>query len=148
MTEGPSEKPRRTRIAAYAILVRDGSILLVRCTPDISPQREWTLPGGGINFGEDPSHAAVREVKEETGFDIALRGLLAVDSWVDQLPEMDHHSLRIIYAGEITGGNLTFEIGGSTDACEWVRFDRADELPLVELAKFGVRLARQRAGSA
>jgi len=49
------------------ILERDGRIFLVRhwYAPGV-----WTLPGGGINRGETINEAAIREVKEETGYTV------------------------------------------------------------------------------
>ncbi|HEX3358463.1 MAG TPA: NUDIX domain-containing protein [Tepidisphaeraceae bacterium] len=133
---------RHTRISAYAILLKDHSILLCRCTPETDVPGQWTLPGGGIDFGEDPAHAAVREVKEETGFDIALGPLLGIHSRVQHVKDTDHHAIRIIYSAKIIGGVLTPEIGGSTDLCQWILIEQTDTYPLVELAKVGVQLAR------
>ena len=44
--------PRRQRVAAYAVVVRDGRILLSRLSPRISPREQWTLPGGGLDHGD------------------------------------------------------------------------------------------------
>lgn len=45
---------KRLRVAAYAVCVRDGQLLLARSpAPDGTP--EWVLPGGGMEHGEDPS---------------------------------------------------------------------------------------------
>lgn len=49
------------------ILVKDRSVILV--THWYAPWT-WTLPGGGVNKNETPEAAAIREVKEETGFDV------------------------------------------------------------------------------
>ena len=49
------------------ILVKDRSVVLV--THWYAPWT-WTLPGGGVNKNETPEAAAIREVKEETGFDV------------------------------------------------------------------------------
>ena len=45
-----SQLPRRQRIAAYAVIVRDGDILLARIAPSISEAEQWTLPGGGYRL--------------------------------------------------------------------------------------------------
>src|SRR4051812_43051790 len=143
MSQQSLEKPRRTRISAYGVIVRDGRILLVKCSADSDAVGQWTLPGGGIDFGEDPAHAAVREVREETGLDVALDALLTIDSRFIQTDTADHHAIRILYSAHVTGGTLAVEIGGSTDAGEWIALDQADELPLLELAKIGISLGRR-----
>ena len=46
----------------------------------------WTLPGGGIDFGEDPEDAVVREFIEETGLTVKVRKLAGIDSLCDSMP--------------------------------------------------------------
>src|SRR4051794_16171766 len=101
---------QRTRISAYAILIDAGKILLCRCSPGSDPARFWTLPGGGIDFGEDPAAAAVREVREETGFHIALGNVVLINSKAHHANGVDHHAIRILYDAKIVGGQLTSEI--------------------------------------
>jgi ADP-ribose pyrophosphatase YjhB (NUDIX family) len=111
-----TEIERRQRVGAYAVCVRDGALLMVRFTG----VDRWALPGGGLEHGEDPRDAAVREVAEETGLVVTLGRLLEVGSrvWDDR----DHrlHMISILYAGEITGGTLRDEVGGSSDRAAWV----------------------------
>jgi 8-oxo-dGTP diphosphatase len=54
-------------IVSLGLVIHEGKVLLTqrRGVPD-----KWELPGGKVEFGEDPSHTAIREVKEETGYDV------------------------------------------------------------------------------
>ncbi len=141
--------PRRvTRIAAYALCADRDAILLTRIAPGHTSDSDgkWTLPGGGINFGEDPRDGVLRELREETGLRGEVIDLTAVDSWTGVFADpadgilTDWHGIRILYRVRVTSGDLTNEIDGSTDLCRWV--PRADlaSLPLVDLARTGARL--------
>src|SRR4051794_34109409 len=69
-----------TRVGAYAVVVRDGHVLLALWNEPAVPT--WTLPGGGVELDESTEEGAVREVREETGYDVALGALLGVDTVV------------------------------------------------------------------
>ncbi|MGW1872222.1 NUDIX hydrolase [Streptomyces sp. NPDC001975] len=140
----------KLRVAAYAVCVRDGQILLAR-SPDDDGTPEWVLPGGGMEHGEDPYDTVRRELMEETGYRIEVTGLLGIDSYRHhfaaegplRLPT-DHHSVRIIYTGEIVGGELRNEIGGSTDMAAWQDLDVVPALRHVPLIDVALRLWRER----
>lgn len=127
------------RVAAYAVVVdEEGRWLLAHLTDPFPDQ--WTLPGGGVDPGEHPEDAAVRETFEETGLHIELDGLLGVDSLVvlgaEHRPGApDRHSVRIVYRGHVVGGELRHEVGGSTDRAAWHPADRLGSLPVVGLVR-------------
>ena len=63
-----------TRPRACGALIHNNSILMVR---HVEPSRSyWTLPGGGVEAGESPAEAAVREVWEETSLRVQSVRLL------------------------------------------------------------------------
>jgi len=127
------------RVAAYAVVLdNDGRLLLTHLSAPGDDR--WTLPGGGIDPGEDPRDAAVREVLEETGLRVELDGLLGVDSIVipasDRPPGYpDVQGIRIVYSAHVTGGELRDEVDGSTDAAAWLDAIALEEIGLVELVE-------------
>ena len=137
-----------TRIGAYALCVDGGRILLSRIAPGYwSGVGEWTLPGGGLDFGEDPRDGALRELTEETGLTGEILEIADVLSWADRWrhprdgADEAFHGLQIIYRVRIVGGELRNEVDGSTDLAAWFSADEARGLPLVDLAQTGVRMA-------
>lgn len=136
-------KDGKTRVSAYGLLRRDNQMLLCRLSQKVGINPgSWTLPGGGIDFGEDPEDAVVREFQEETGLTVKVVELVSVDSLSDNLPGWaPMHSIRIIYTVEYVSGELQFEHDGSTDLCAWHTFEETKELTLVSLAKHGIELA-------
>jgi ADP-ribose pyrophosphatase YjhB (NUDIX family) len=137
-----------TRVAAYALCVEDSRILLCRIAPgwwgDVG---NWTLPGGGLTFGESPEAGAIRELEEETGLTGTIRELVDLHDWSgrwthpkDGVDEA-FHAIRLVYRVEVTGGELRDEVNGSTDRAAWFTGEEASALPLVDLGAVGVRLA-------
>lgn len=132
-----------TRVAAYGLVVREQQILLCRISPRVAEWAGfWTLPGGGIDFGEDPAEGMVREVREETGLHVQPVRVAGIDSLVVANGSAAAHSLRIIYFVETIGGVLSNELDGSTDLCAWHRLDAARSLPIVGLVTKGLDLLR------
>ena len=133
------------RVAAYAVVCDDGGrILLCHIHPAIRHRRQWTLPGGGLEFGEPPAAAALRELEEETGFIGEVDRLVNVDDRLFTNGDGDErmHAIRIVYAVRVVGGSLRDEPDGSTDTCRWVAPDEVGRLRLGELARRAIdRLA-------
>jgi 8-oxo-dGTP diphosphatase len=131
---------QRARIAAYGWCEADAAVLLVRIAPGYPDAGRWTLPGGGVDFGEDPVDGARREVEEETGIRVGIAGLVGIRSAVlepDVTPSGHRiHSLQIVYRVEPLDGELRDELGNSTDHAEWIAFDRLDGLDLAPLTSF------------
>jgi len=87
--------------AVGVVCLRGGAVLLVRRGRP-PRQGEWSLPGGRIEPGERAVDAALRELREETGVEAEITGLIDV---VDGLfPEAGRHYVLIDYAARWLSG--------------------------------------------
>ncbi|SEC39241.1 ADP-ribose pyrophosphatase YjhB, NUDIX family [Nocardioides exalbidus] len=130
-----SSLPRRQRVAAYAVMLREREgrveILLSRLAPKVSRTELWTLPGGGVDHGEDPRAALVREIHEETGLDATVGETARVYS--AHLPRatrdgrlVDAHAIRIVYDAWVptdAPAPRVVEVDGSTVEAGWHALD-------------------------
>lgn len=122
---------RVQRVAAYGLARRGETVLLVRVA-DTSGGELWMLPGGGIDHGETPEAAVVRELAEETGFDVVVDRLLDVGSDHRTLRDgTDYHGVFALYDVSIIGGKARDEVAGSTDKVEWVHLSHVPELSML-----------------
>jgi 8-oxo-dGTP diphosphatase len=131
----------RVRVAAYAVVRDDDErVLLCHIHPSVGVGDVWTLPGGGLEFGESPARAALRELKEETGLIGEIERLIEVDDRLftsaDGPDRM--HAIRIVYAVRVVDGTIRDELDGSTDMCRWVAPEEARQMRLGELARRAV----------
>lgn len=127
--------PRRQRVAAYAVILRERAgaveILLSRLAPRVSRTEMWTLPGGGVDHGEDPRAALLREIREETGLDATVGETARVYS--AHMPRaardgllVDAHAIRIVYDAWVpmdAPAPRVVEVDGSTVESAWHRVE-------------------------
>jgi len=147
LTEPADYPDQLQRLGAYAVCVLDDRLLLTRLALSAT-QRRWTLPGGGLDHGEDPADGALRELEEETGLRGRIMRLLGIHSWrgpwrPEPGVEVDFHVVRIVYEVEVVGGTLHHEVDGSTDRAEWFPLDRLPDLDRVDLVDIGLQLLAQ-----
>lgn len=122
------------RLAAYA-RVRPGpgaEVVLVQASRRSDLAGRWFLPGGGVDHGEHPDAAVVREVAEETGLDVRVDRLAEVLTDVLDLPHRDVqvHTVRCVYDVQVVGGRLRPEPDGSSEQLAVVTAQQAARLPL------------------
>ncbi len=150
-TTDPSAAPW-VRVGAYAIVTdRSRRILLCRIAEGYPAEGLWTLPGGGVDHGEHPDVAVLRELWEETGLE-GTRGPVAA-IWSGLIPRPASrpgplHWIAILYRVTAMGTELRVEIGGSTAACAWFALEEVAGLPHVDLVDGALDVVRREASGA
>lgn len=145
----PNPEPH-TRMGAYALCVDAGRVLLTQIWEGDVDAGKWSLPGGGIDFGEGVVAGLHRELQEETGLVGEVHGVLDVvdhvyPPWRGWGPL---HAIAVVYAVAARGEPHVVEVDGSTVAVRWVPLAEAATLPLTALAVHGLALLRDRAPEA
>jgi 8-oxo-dGTP diphosphatase len=125
------------RTAAYGVVTSDRGMLLTELSGRTSAPGRWTLPGGGLDPGEEPVAALHREVWEESGQRIDRVQLLEAHTshWIGRAPSgrlEDFHAVRIVYAAWCPAPTdpVVHDVGGSTESVRWVPCHEVDRYPL------------------
>ena len=89
--------------AGIHVLIKKGDLYLVlrRRQDDLDDPNCWDLPGGGIDYGEQPFSALEREVAEETGLKIKVTSLLT--TW-GLSPRPERWSIELLAQAEYVSG--------------------------------------------
>lgn len=119
------------RPSAYGIVIKDGKLLTAR------QFGRYNLPGGGIDLGELPEVAVIREIKEETGIGATNPRLASMASQFFKLPYPDKgrefcQTMLLYYVCDFAGGDFSMD---GFDEYEKIYADMPEWYPLSKLDK-------------
>ncbi len=114
------------RPGVYAVVADGDRVLLT----GLGRSGRWTLPGGGIDLGEQPEVSLAREAHEETGWsldDVRLAGV-STARWTGRAPDRvveDFQAVQVLYTADAPTDvePRVVEVGGSTSAVAWLRVE-------------------------
>jgi ADP-ribose pyrophosphatase YjhB (NUDIX family) len=115
-------------VRVSALIVLDGRVVLVRHRAGTSAYH--LLPGGGVGYRETLEDAVVREVREETGLEVGVDGLLFVNDTID--PSGPRHIVNMTFSAHVTGGEIT-------DCPQDARVEAVDLMGPASLASLDLR---------
>ena len=127
----------RTRLGAYCLVTEDDRVLLAQVADGYPGAGRWTLPGGGVDWGEQPDDGALRELFEETGLvgtdpvllDASTKSFGSDESMLgDRL-----FWIRLLYGVTASGTPEVTELDGSTARAAWHPIVDLDDLPTVDI---------------
>lgn len=110
----------RVGVVVGCLIKREDKYLLVQENQE-SARGLWNLPAGHVDRGESLEEAAMREVKEETGFDVRLIAHIAL------YHEAASKSVKHVYSAEVSGGELSAQ-EGEILAVEWLTFKEIEAI--------------------
>ena len=119
-------------LGAFAVICDDQDRVLLCLRRDMD---WWNLPGGGVDAGEMPNEAVLREVREETGLEVEIERLSGVYGKVDK------DELIFTFVCRITGGALVL-----TKESRQTAYFQIDSLPANTLPKHVERIHDALAG--
>lgn len=106
----------------YALIMHEGKVLMVQN----KRHNNWSLPGGGVEKGETLEQAMIREVYEETGLNVEVGHLVAVNEAFRK--REGNHVLFFTFLANVIGGQLEIQDTGGIAEVEWKEIEEVNRL--------------------
>ncbi|SCU43852.1 phosphohydrolase (MutT/nudix family protein) [Mammaliicoccus lentus] len=84
----------------------------------------WSLPGGSVEANETLREAVIREFYEETGFDVEVKNIVAINE--GKILKHNNHALFITFNCKITGGNINNNSPKEISKIKWIKSNEID----------------------
>lgn len=114
-------KAKLRHVGVDSVVVEDGKILLVRRDSGLVEGGKWCLPGGFMERDETTKQTAVREVMEETGWEVKDQELFKINDSPIQPSSNDRQNVVFFYICQAT--TKTGEADMESDEQKWFELD-------------------------
>ena len=115
----------------------DSKILLIQRSDKIPRAHGWDLIGGGVDKGEDPTNAAIREITEETG--LSVYDIQPITTYVSQNDDGDD----VVTIGFCAKTDSTdVKIGWENESYQWIPIEKAVDFNLPDLHSHIIKAAQ------
>ena len=137
--DDPAAPPANAIVpGGQAFIVDDAGRILLQRRKDSG---NWSAPGGVMDIGETLEAATVREVREETGLEVELTGLLGIYTDPRHIIAYEDGEVRqefvVAYTARILSGEL--RVSDESTELRWIQADEINELPMHETARLRLR---------
>ena len=103
------------------VIKKDNELLMVQEAQE-KCYKKWNFPAGHLDEGESVFDGAVREAKEETGYDVKLISLLSVQNY-----KRNDDIIRIIFNAEIVSGDIAYDTEEILDV-KWIPIETIENM--------------------
>ena len=138
--DDPDAPPPNSLVPAASVIVvdADGQVLMIRRTDS----GNYSLPGGVMELGESIAEAAIREAKEETGFDVAITGVIGIYSDPGHLIEYTsdgevRQEFTTVFSAHLVGGKAT--LSSESSEVTWIDPKAIERVPMTESVRQRLR---------
>ncbi len=118
-------------IGTYGLIKKNGKVLVVQREMNDTHPGMWEVPGGGLEFGENPRLSVIREVKEETGIDVEVDHLITVVNQVSE--DNSKQVLRLVYYCNIIYPEQDVILSHEHMAYKWIE---PEDKELIDTSRF------------
>lgn len=132
------------KVVVSVIVIKDKKILMVQEAHEAC-RGQWNFPAGHLDEGENIFDAAIREAKEETGYDVELKDFVTLQNLL--LTNLENTKLRhlfhVVFTAEVKGGKIAYDKNEIMDV-QWLDIDKvlamnSDELRSCEARKESIK---------